>query len=269
MKESLQRKLWLWGQESGSHHVIYPGMPGVNRMTSAEACRKLGLVNCCRVVMNNLPAPADFDREAAALRDREQLVWSITGSWGSVRNDDGRGDLDAVIELARRYPNITGGVLDDFLTEKRRNVFTPEKLESFKAEIVRSLGRKLDLWVVVYDFELELPIREHLQACDVITYWSWYPDRIGDFEQNFARLRAMVPDKRLLLGIYLWDYAADKERKVEEFAAEMRRNEKMLDEGLIDGIILCSNCNFDIGLETYDWLEDFLRGGVEKEAREV
>ncbi len=255
MDEALRKKLWLWGQQPGSHHTIYPGMPGVNRMTPVEGCRKLGLPNCCRVVMNNLPAPADFDAEAARLDHLDRVVWSITGSWGSVRNDDGRGDLDAVIDLARRHPNITGGILDDFLTEKRRTVFTPEKLLAFKDEFRQTLGRALDLWIVVYDFELELPIREHLQACDVITYWSWFPDKIAEFERNFARVRAMVPDKPLLLGLYLWDYVGDRERNADEFTAELQRNEKMLRDGVIDGMVICSNCSFDIGLKTFDILK--------------
>ena len=114
--------------------------------------------------------------------------------------------------------------------------------------------------MVVYDFELDQPIREHLQACDVITYWTWYPEQIGDFDRKFAQLRAMVPEKRILLGIYLWDYPGDRERNLDEFVFEMQRNERMLQDGVIDGVILCSNCNLDIGLETSNRLESWFSG---------
>jgi len=254
--------IWLWGQAPGSHHVIYPTMPGENKMTPIEGCEALGIENCCRVVMNNLPAVADFEEEATKLDELKNVVWSITGSWGSDRNDQGCGDLEEVIKLAKNHPNITGGVLDDFLTEKRRNVFSPDDLRKFKQRMVDEVGRAQDLWVVVYDFELDQPIDEHLKACDVITFWSWYPASLAKLEENLQRLKKVLPDKRFYCGCYLWDYGNLTERKLEDFAAECEAYKRLIENKELDGIIFCANCSFDIGLETYDFLKKWLAENV-------
>ncbi len=62
----LREKLWLWGQDTGTHHAYHKNewkLPGVNRMEPAESARYLGIVNCCRVVMTGKPLPP-FDAES-------------------------------------------------------------------------------------------------------------------------------------------------------------------------------------------------------------
>lgn len=233
-------------------------MPGVNRMPPIDGCKVLDIDNCCRVVMNNLPVVADFDSEATKLDELASVVWSITGSWGSDRNDRGCGDLDEVIKLAKCHPNIVGGVLDDFLTEKRRTVFSPGDLREFKHRMVQEVGRQLDLWMVVYDFELDMPIYEHLKACDVITFWNWYPASLKIFDQNLQRLKKRTPDKHFFCGCYLWDYANQSNRNLDEFVAECEKYKTLIESNEIEGIIFCSNCNFDLGLETYDYLKKWV-----------
>jgi len=113
----LKDKFWLWGQSPNAHHETgdnYYNLPGLNIMTPLEGAMYLGVNNCCRVVIHNQPHPP-FDQHSMALASMKQVVWSVLGASGS--NNDGV-DLKEVLRQAEIFPNITGGVLDDFFTEK-------------------------------------------------------------------------------------------------------------------------------------------------------
>jgi hypothetical protein len=165
--------VWLWGQTPGSHHVN-PSyrLPGKNLMTPVEGCEFFGIDRCCRVAMSAGPFPP-FDEESNQLDGIKEVVWSIIGSGGVRCNEANGGDIDEVIRQAKMFPNITGAFLDDFFSERRLGIFTPEMLVSFKEKLNREVGRKMDLWVVYYEREYlnRDRIRPYLDVCDVITYW--------------------------------------------------------------------------------------------------
>ena len=122
MKRTFRDGLWLWGQDAGAHHKPEYGwnIPGENRMGPVEAAAYLDISNCFRVVMGGSPEPP-FDAESEKLAGFDQVVWSVLGDKSSVRNDGGADDLAEVLRQAEKYPNVTGGVLDDFFfTGNRR-----------------------------------------------------------------------------------------------------------------------------------------------------
>ncbi len=113
----LKDKLWLWGQNAGAHHAAHNNvwnLPGENKMTPIEGARYFGIPNMCRVVMGNKPEPP-FDSEAELLKECDRVVWSLIGDAASARTDGGGDDLDELLRLAKKYPNITGGIMDDFM----------------------------------------------------------------------------------------------------------------------------------------------------------
>ncbi len=73
----LKEKLWLWGQDAGSHHAAAGNqlwkLPGINKMEPAAGAAYLGIKNMCRVVMCGTPAPP-FDSESEKLRAMHQVV---------------------------------------------------------------------------------------------------------------------------------------------------------------------------------------------------
>jgi hypothetical protein len=78
--------------------------------------------------------------------------------------------LEIVLQLATETPNITGVMMDDFLTPKDRiGVLTVAELKELQSRL--KIGVKnLDLWVVIYDHDLDRPVRDHLALCNVITF---------------------------------------------------------------------------------------------------
>lgn len=252
--------IWLWGQNPGSHHHsgVYK-LPGVNTMSPAQGCEFFGIRNCCRVAMQTGPEPP-FDDESRQLAHLHQVVWSVLGAGGVQRNEDCFGDLDEIIRQAKMFPNISGAVLDDFLSERRRSLFPPEKIEVIRSLLNQGAGRPMDLWIVYYERELEAPAQAYLDICDVITFWTWYGYNIVNLDENLARVIAATPGKRRLAGCYMWDYGCAQPLPAELMAKQLEIYRKLMHEGKLQGMILCSNCIADIGLpavaQTKVWLDE-------------
>jgi hypothetical protein len=262
-----REELWIWGQDPGSHHAVTAfNLPDTNIMTPLEGAYYLGVRNCCRVGMGNRPQPP-FDQHSMALVSMKQVVWSITGDSLSNRNDNGWGDLNEVIRQAKMYPNITGGVLDDFFSEKRRSIFTPERLNEFRNKMTCEVGRKMDLWVVLYDGQLDEPVKAHLDACDVITFWTWHGKNLDFLDRNLERVIGLTPGKRRLAGCYMWNYGEHKPLTVEQMEYQCGKYYEWLKKGDIEGIIFCSNCIADIGLEAVEWTREWINKIARKSAK--
>ena len=255
-------RIWLWGQNAGSHHTRNNQyqLPGVNRMTPREGLEYFGISRCCRVVMANLPEPP-FDAESEDLAQADEVVWSVIGSGGSTRtNQEGWTEVDEVIRQAKMYSNVTGVIMDDFFSETRRQLFPPSRIQALKDRIQAGLGRSLPLWVVWYERELDSPVDVYFPMCDVITFWTWYGEHLfDDLPRNLDRVIERTPGKRRLAGCYLYDYGNRRPLSLEAMQHQCEVYKDYMDRGLLDGVIICSNCCADIGLETADWMREWIR----------
>jgi hypothetical protein len=77
-------------------------------------------------------------------------------------------------------------------------------------------GKKLDLSAVVYSKQLHPAIKGHLEATDIVYFWTWNAKDLINMEANFATYRKIAPTKRTLLGIYMWDFG-DGNTSIEPF----------------------------------------------------
>ena len=254
----LKKYLWLWGQSAGTHHECENNiwnLPGENKMTPMEGAKYFGIPNMCRVVMGNKPAPP-FDKDAEELLACEKVVWSIIGDDSSDRTSKGVDDLDEVLRLAKKFPNITGGIMDDFMRPSRMAVYTPEVLKGFKDKL-HSAG--LDFWTVLYEHEIIPKAVPYLNQCDNISLWTWMGDNLKHLEENCKKLREMLlGGQKLYMGCYMWDYGASKPLSLSNMEYQLELYKKWLKEGVISGIILCSNCIADVGIEAVDFTKKWI-----------
>lgn len=259
-------RLWLWGQNSGGHHLVHCfNLPGVNRMSVLDGCQYLGIPNCCRVVLPCGPEPP-FDPHSEELTSLRQVVWSIVGACGVERNDDDGSDLDEVLRQAEKFPNISGAVLDDFFAAPETLAaggpmirHSLESLRSIRDQLHAFASRPLDLWLVWYDYQLVYPVREYAQCCDVITHWTWNGRDLIRLEENLARVRELAPGKRYFAGVYMWDYGAGQALPVETMQAQLEVCYRLIREGLLEGLIFCSNCIADLGLEAVEFTRNWIK----------
>ena len=248
--------IWLWGQNAGSHHGLW-NLPGINKLETVEGAAFLGIKNCCRVVMSNNPTPP-FDEESAKLAGFEKVVWSVTGDSSSKRNDLSD-DCDEVLRQAALFPNVTGGVMDDFFRPEEKSArFTVEKVREI-ARKLHNAPRQLELWLVYYAALLDIDYRDYLDAVDVITFWSWNSAELAKAKENIERVISGTPAKKHYAGCYLYNYGDDRPLTAQEMLGQMHLYLDFWKTGKIDGVIVCSNAVADLGLEAVDVYLDFMK----------
>ncbi len=247
---TVRDRFWIWGHEAGSHDGSY-GLPGHSRMTPAEAAFYLGVPNLIMVRYLDRPAPP-FDQYAIPFRPLPRVVWSIVGASGKTEASE----RQHVLELAARFPNITGVIMDDFF---RNDPGTGELASLSIAELqdvrrqLAAAGRRLDLWVVLYDHQLGLPVSRHLDLCDKVSFWTWKASDLADLEHNFVRAEKLAPRAGKVLGCYLWDYGQSQPMPVTLMERQCELGLRWLREGRIEGMIFLATCICDLELETVEW----------------
>ena len=260
---TVRDKLWLWGHESGSHDDG-ANIPGSSRIPPAEAAYYLNIPNLIMVRYRDYDAPGivllpqpPYDQYALALSPLKQLVWSFVNEAG-VTDDQ---EVDRVIDLAGKFPNITGAMMDDFFLENPTDgnigVHTLDQLSAIKQRLTLP-DRRLDLWVVVYAHNFDMPVADHLAACDVVSFWTWKAKHLADLEANFARAEQITPNNRKVLGCYLWDYGDKKPMPLDLMQAQCRIGLDWLKQGRIDGMIFLASCICDHRLDTVEWTKQWI-----------
>ncbi len=259
---TLRDKLWLWGQSPDSHfetnNTYNLPEPCHSRMTAVEGAMYFDIPNMCRVRMMGHPMPP-YDQESIAMDGMREVVWSLLGAGGEPVTE--WGDTDEVIRQAKMFPNITGGVFDDFFLEKRISFYTPDKLRAVKKRMSEGAGRNLDMWVVCYEDKLvNIPnIADYLDAFDVITFWTWKGSQLDRAAANIDRIHELAPGKRVLAGCYMWNYGEHCPLTIEQMKLQTDTYLEYLKAGKIDGIIVCSNCIADLPIEAVAWMRNWIR----------
>jgi hypothetical protein len=199
-----------------------------------------------------------YDQDSEAMRPCKEVVWSLLGAGGEPVTE--WGDLEEVVRQSKMYPNITGGVFDDFFLPHRISHFTPEKLIEVKNKMCEDAGRHLDMWVVLYEFMLDrVPNLEgYLNEFDVITFWTWRGKEIPNIKANIDRIRAMAPGKKIMAGCYMWNYGERCPLTIEQMQEQCDTYLELVKEGVIEGIIVCSNCIADLGIECVEWMRNWI-----------
>lgn len=254
--ETLKDKLWVWGHLAGSHNAGYKNIRG-SFMSSAEGVAYMGARNVFMVAYQGKPQPP-FDKYSKELSGLKQIKYSIVGDCSSPEKPEQLGDIDEVIAQAKKYSNVTGGVFDDFFSEKRLKIYTPEVLRKMRG---RLHNEKLDMWCVFYAHQLHLDeIKDGLAQFDGVSFWTWKQSELKDFEANYSVFLGRTKNQRRMLGCYLYDYGED--RPMDTCAAEfqLERYTRELKAGEAEGIVFCSNTVMDLNFEAVK----FTRGWIEK-----
>ncbi len=252
--ERIRDRFWLWGHEAGSHNQGWD-IPKPSRITPAEAAFYLGIPNLIVVRYHGKPEPP-FDQYALALRPLREVVWSVVGAGGAT----GAAERDAVFALPSRAPNLSGVMMDDFFDTRGgqvRGALSLEELDRLQQRL-KAGASKLDLWVVLYNHQLDAPVAEHLKRCDVVTLWTWKAEDLTQLSSNLERAERLAPGKRIVLGCYMWDYGIRKPMPVDAMKAQCEQGLRWLEQGRIDGMIFLASCIADLELEAVEWTRTWI-----------
>jgi hypothetical protein len=254
---TVRDKLWLWGHDAGAHNDSW-GLPGPSRITPAEAAFYLGVPNLIMVRYAGLP-PLPFDQYALPLRALKRVVWSVVGA-GGLTDDQERAH---VLELAARQANITGLMLDDFFGTEQPvpdidlAVLPPDQLCELRGQLAL-VGRRLRLWAVLYEHQLDKPLAPYLELLDVVTLWTWDSEKLPALEGNLERLEQVAPRCGRVLGCYLWDYNQKQPLPLGLMRHQCELGLSWLRQRRIEGMIFLASCVCDLELETVEWTRDWI-----------
>ena len=254
---SLKDKIWLWGQTPNGHHRSGYPLPGENKMTPTEALDFFGIKNNCRVKLNFEPELSFFDDPYLANENTEKICLSVLGAGGEIVELN---DTDAVIALSKKEPRIVAAVMDDLIGTKRINVYTAEVIRGIRERLHNEPDNRIELWSVFYDTDLSKPISDKAREFDVTTYWNWFGESLYSLDEDVKKMREIADGRRIMLGMYMFDYGNKKPYSDSDMKMQIDLMQRKLEDGEIEGIILCSNCIADIGLSAVDitkkWLDE-------------
>jgi len=250
-------RFWIWGHEAGSHTTEEWGVPEPSRITPVEGAFYMGVPNVILVRYGGKPA-APYHQAAVPFRALRSVVWSIVGAGGTSQDEE----LGHVLDLAAELPNLTGVMMDDFFLDPAKHddvaVLSLDQLRAIRKRLgLRdrrlTLPKRLDLYAVLYDHQLDFPVAEHLALCDKLTFWTSSARDLANLERNLDRVDALAPSCGKLLGCYMWDYAPKQPMPVETMQRQCELGLKWLREGRIEGMIFLATCICDLDLEAVEW----------------
>ncbi len=242
----MKEKIYLWAHKEGMQNNRW-GLPKESKISPAEACRYLGIENIILVREFGEPAPEEYEKYADSFKSLKKVIWSVVGAGCSYEE----GEIERVMELKKKYKNISGAIMDDFFVKEPP--FKPEGITDIKERLNKN---GMELWTVLYQHQLDLKVKDYLERFDLITYWVWKSEGIKELEKCFERFCKIVPEKRKALGIYMWDYGNNNQMPFGLFKKECEIGFKWLQEGRIEGIIFLASCIVDLGLETVEWVKE-------------
>jgi hypothetical protein len=255
-RDTVRDRLWVFTCVAGSDNdsLKAGNFPRMSRMTPAESAFYLDVPNLMMIRWRGQPE-IPFDQYAIPFRPLKRLVWSLVGSGGET----GAEEQKATLEFAARSPNLTGFIMDDFFVEPKQGQanLSLDELRNLREKLVIN-GRRRDLYVVVYQHQLDPAIKPYLELCDKITYWTWHARDLANLEADFARLEQLAPDKPKLLGCYMWDFGEQRPTPLELMQKQCRVGLQWLHEGRLEGIILLANTVADLDLPSVEWTRQWI-----------
>jgi hypothetical protein len=258
----LRDRLWMWGHDAGSLKKTYGFGSRGGDIMPGEAIQYMGIPNVCMVRFTGTPRPP-FDDYVKQFAHARRLTWSFVD--GDRRHTVEQKKLLA-LDLASKLPNLTGLDMDDFfLGDAKPKAGGAEAPANLGVEQVRQITRelaaqkrRLDLSIVLYSHQLHLAIKRHLDLVDSVYFWTWHACDLKNLEANFATYRKIVPSKRTLLGIYMWDFGEKKPISSAMMEHQCRLGLQWLSQGAIEGLIFHCTPLCDMKLESVEWSKSWI-----------
>jgi len=253
--DTLRDHCWMWGHDSGYYDGTGPGsvynIPLSEPITMADACLRMGIPNVCAVTWDE---PSD-----AYLRDFRKLKrvsWVTCGAIHGTHTIEERFYRlrDRAFRLLDRLPNLTGFDLDDYFSDDQ----PPEvyvEADGTRTQVchapsghanlrdlrrrIDACGRPIDLRLVLYIDRVKDPAlcAPALKLVDTVMAWTWTGSNIAKLRPNIERCRAVAPGKRLLMGIYMWDFGGKKPLAMDFMRAQLDVAHDLYHRHVVDGFI--------------------------------
>ena len=237
----LKSKAWIWGHPANS------------------------LVNCSKIPEGNKTGPVEGMKQLNA----ENIFWIHFGGGPENRKESAEAmeaacqkfgyrltpgrNVDLVLNEHKTYSHQTVAAYDDFFNEEwSENNYTVHPVPAVLEERRRLNEAGMELWCVYYESLINRDISEYLDAFDVFTFWFWSQRSPEEYESMLKRFVEKTPNKRRMLGVYLYDFGNKRPADPDLVERELERAKELILDGTIEGFILHTNAVADLGYEGYD-----------------
>jgi len=167
-------------------------------------------------------------------------------------------EADKVSRLALQFPNIVGAFIDDTHAIAKHDAYSADTPRQIK-ETVESRNADLDLWIVVYTHEFDNEYWQHwLPHVDVVNLWVWNSEELPHTDEYIAQCREVFPGKRIVMGVYLRDYAIPAPVPTDMLRIEMEAVARNLEAGTLDGYSILCTTLIDTHPEQAELIREFI-----------
>ncbi len=240
MSKRVRDCFWIWGHPT---NTLY----GDKNPSSISPVDGLDFIGAKNVFYNDFKIEFDKKLECKLSKDVAQVGWCIDAAAAHPEN------VQEIIDMAKGNKNIKIGMFDDFFSASNPpnnyTNYTPELLRKYK-KMLNDAG--LEMWVVIYslnyfgDCEMSV-IEQYINEFDGISIWFWEEDLIEkEYDVFVEKILEMTPDKKHLIGCYVYNYAAGKPANENIVYNQLVKGTDLLRKGDIDGLILHSNIVFGL-----------------------
>ena len=247
-ENNLRDRCWAWGHDTGQVDGEKSGWGldvGKVDYPIAEGARFLGCPNI-KVIRWGVPDESYIEQ----FRDARRVTWLLGQDTKALKQNG-----EFAFSLVNKMPNLMGLDIDDYLSGKNDMVSQVPNLR----KRIDSCGRKIELHAVLYTMQLNDPrVVPAMEAVDVVSLWTWRAPDLAKLRENFRRYRELLPNKRTLLGIYLYDFGRHLQMPVAAMESQLADALALYKEGEIEGFVfLCTsifNRSFPTIALTRDWI---------------
>jgi len=105
-------------------------------------------------------------------------------------------------------------MLDDFFAERpgsggEATALSLNELRELRGHLA-SDGRRLNLWAVLYEHQMNAKLAPFLELLDVVSLWSWEVEKLLDIRARLGQLEALDLSCKKVIGCYMWDYGGKR-----------------------------------------------------------
>ncbi len=264
MPPKLREIMWVWGNPE----LTQPGKHTLGTFREASPAERAKLLGVDNIIMAGMALPDDEsegERLTKEASGAKRLVWETRPDGPGIGPPfEYKDRMAQVRRLAEKYPQIEGALLDDMSTGKIDRGFKPEHIREMR-RLLSGTPKPMRIWGVTYSMSLDRPgINDYLKEVDVINLWVWDAKDVVNIERYVAKVETQAPGKPIMLGLYLYDYGADR-----EFPPDLLRKQcdialKLAHAGRIQGIVFLTIHNDP---QAVSWAADWIKRVGRQELR--
>jgi len=148
----------------------------------------------------------------------------------------------AFSRLSVFFPNVVGGIVDDFSTAVKEGRMTAKAMKE-TYEALKSANASLRLTAVVYTMHLDLDFSSYLPCIDIINLWVWKSADLVKLDEYLQAAERLFPGKQIHLGLYLHNYGEARHRvpmplPLDLLQFQLKRAQEYVRTGRIEGFHL-------------------------------